>query len=435
MNVLVLGASGCIGSAVVHALRARRHRVLEAGRRAALHVDLTQPRPAAEWAALLRAREIDAVVNCAGILMQTKTGPFERVHARGPIELFEGAALAGVQRVVQISALGELDTPYLASKRAADAALLALPLAGTVLRPSLVYGPASQSGRLFATLAALPFVTLPGRGLQALAPLHVYELAEIVARCLEAHTPRTGEFQLGGPALAYREMLANYRHALGFGAPQWLPLPMPLMTLGARLAEWLPQRVYSRDTLALLHAGSLPGRDDTRTLLGRAPTALSAGLAITPPQPAIALQATLSAPLLTLLRASVATLWLATAAISLLWPEASGVFALLARCGFEGAAAQLVWLASCALNALLGALTLWRPTPLLYAVQLCAVFGYTAMAAWHVPALTIDHCGPLLKNLPLAALLVLLMFAAPTPTPAAKPRRMPAPRATATPSA
>ena len=34
MRVLVCGSTGCIGSAVVHALRARGHRVIEAARNA-----------------------------------------------------------------------------------------------------------------------------------------------------------------------------------------------------------------------------------------------------------------------------------------------------------------------------------------------------------------------------------------------------------------
>ena len=48
MKVLVCGATGCVGSAVVHALRSRGHRVVEGARgahdaRASLHVDFMQP--------------------------------------------------------------------------------------------------------------------------------------------------------------------------------------------------------------------------------------------------------------------------------------------------------------------------------------------------------------------------------------------------------
>jgi uncharacterized protein YbjT (DUF2867 family) len=134
MNVLVCGASGCVGGAVVNALRSRGHRVVEGGRgqaegRHSMHLDFMQPRSPEHWAQALAARQIEAVVNCAGILMQSRTQSFERVHAQGPIELFRGAALAGVRRVVQVSALGvssdaqSLAMPYLHSKLRADDAL------------------------------------------------------------------------------------------------------------------------------------------------------------------------------------------------------------------------------------------------------------------------------------------------------------------------
>jgi hypothetical protein len=72
-------------------------------------IDFMRERSPAEWAALLRARRVDAVVNCVGILIPDAGASFARVHTEGPIELFRGAALAGVGRVVQVSALGIRD--------------------------------------------------------------------------------------------------------------------------------------------------------------------------------------------------------------------------------------------------------------------------------------------------------------------------------------
>ena len=60
---------------------------------------------------------------------------------------------------------------------------------------------------------------------------------------------------------------------------------------------------------------------------------------------------------------------------------------------------------------MLGVLTLARPSPWLYALQSAAVVGYTAMAALNMPELTVDHCGPLVKNLPVLGLVVLLWLA------------------------
>lgn len=293
MRVLVCGSSGAVGGAVVQALRSRGHQPVAASRRGGWRIDFMAPVPPAAWARRLRAERIDAVVNCVGVLMARDGQRFERVHAQGPIELFEGAALAGVRRVVQVSALGAGTgtRPYLASKRQADEALLALPLQGTVLRPSLLLGPGCASTRLFATLAALPVIALPGSGAQRLAPLHVYELAEAVARCLERPDAITGVHELGGGStVSYRAMLAAYRAASMRGPALWLPLPMALMRATAVLAEALPQQVFSRATLALLADGNVPAHNAAAALLGRAPARLEDSLRVTPPVPATDLQ-------------------------------------------------------------------------------------------------------------------------------------------------
>jgi len=431
MRVLVCGATGCVGSAVAHALRSREHTVVEGSRRArdgrlSMHVDFMQACEPHEWAERLCAARIEVIVNCVGILMPSRRQSFERVHTAGPIELFEGAALAGVRRVLQVSALGAADAlkrapmPYLRSKLLADDALARLPLDWAVLRPSLIYGARSQSAALFATLASLPVIGLPGRGAQRVQPVHVYEVAEAIARLVE----RPGELrvvhELGGPsALSYRDMLAHYRVALGLGDALWLPLPMPLMRLNAWLAEALPQNVFCRDTIELLERGSVPAVNASATLLGREPSALAHGLAVTPPEPLVDLRVQLSPLLAAALRVSLAFMWLYTALISAVLPQESGVLRLLARCGFEGSSGIAVMVFSCALNLTLGMLTLLRPAPWLYAVQCAAVIGYTVTAAYNMPELTIDHCGPLVKNLPVLALVLLLwMSHAPRSTPA-----------------
>jgi uncharacterized protein YbjT (DUF2867 family) len=443
MKVLVCGATGAVGSAVVRALRSRGHAVEAASRQgnSGWRIDFMAPVAPQAWAERLRAARIDAVVNCVGVLMARGDQRFERVHERGPIELFEGAALAGVQRVVQVSALGagtahSRASAYLRSKQAADEALLALPLRGTVLRPALLFGPGCSSTRLFATLASLPVVALPGGGGQALRPLHVYELAEAIARCLEAPQPPLGVLELGGAqAVSYREMLAAYRRAIGAGPAVWLPLPMALMTATAAVAEWLPQRVFCRQTVELLAQGHVPAPNATGTLLGRAPATLEEGLRVTPPEAWLDLRISLAPPVALMLRSALALMWLWTAAVSALLPGASGLRELLQRCGFGDEALPWVLAASCLLNAGIGLalLVAWRQ-PLVHAVQAAAIVGYTATAAYFVPGLTLDHCAPLVKNVPLLAAALLLWLALPAdrPAPLAAQRRV---TARATPSA
>jgi len=423
MRVLVCGATGCVGTAVAAALRARGHQVVAGSRGAvagpnALHVDYAEPVAPAEWARRLAAQRIDAVVNCVGILIPIRGESFERVHAQGPIELFRGAALAGVRRVVQVSALGVggdpqgLATPYLHSKLLADETLAVLPLDAAVLRPSLIYGPRSPSARLFATLASLPVISLPGRGAQAVQPLHVFELAEAMARLIEQDAAIKGVYELAGPVpLSYREMLTTYRRALGLGDAVWLPLPMALMTFIALAAEALPQSVFSRDTLRLLARGSVTTANALPALLARAPSTLAHGLAVTPTTAMLDLRVVISPLVAWGMRAALAFMWIYTALISAALPSQSGVLHLLARCGLEGRAGIAALVVSCALNLTLGILTLARPSPWLYAVQAGAVLGYGLTAAFNMPELTLDHCAPLVKNVPVLMAVLLLWLA------------------------
>ncbi len=436
-RVLVCGATGSVGRAVVNALRARGHHVVTGARAAddtrhSLRVDFSQPVASAEWARRLREVQVDAVVNCVGILMPSAGQSFERVHTQGPIELFRGAALAGVKRIVQVSALGvghdaqALATPYLCSKLRADDALAALPVEWAVLRPSLIYGPHSQSARLFATLASLPVISLPGRGLQPVQPIHVFEVAEAVVRVLEDAAPANQVLELGGPqVLTYRQMLAAYRHALGLGDALWLPLPMPLMRATAWLAEAVPQKVFCRDTIGMLERGSVPTLNATAGLLGREPTPMAQGLVITVPEALVDLRVQLSLGVSMVMRAALAFMWAYTAFISLLLPQASGVLALLARCGLHGQAGVAALVFSCGLNLVLAVWVLRRPGPWVYALQFGAVMGYTLTAVAFMPELTLDHCGPLVKNLPVLGLIGLLWLAH-APRPAGVAHRVPA---------
>lgn len=290
MKVLVCGASGCIGGAVSRLLRERGHTVVAGGRQAGrapgeLQVDYTAGHDAAHWERALRDHGIEAVVNAVGVLLPSGRNTYDAVHARGPSALFEGAARAGVRRVVQVSALGvghgpdALQTPYATSKLAADDALRALGAAHgmdwAIVRPSLVYGPRSQSAGLFRLMTRLPVIGLPGGGDQPVQPIHVQDVAGVIVAMLERAEPIAREVELAGSApMRYRDMLAAFRRAQGLGQPLWLPVPMPAMKLTAWLAQALPQQALSPDTLTMLEHGNIARHNGAAEWLGREPVAM-----------------------------------------------------------------------------------------------------------------------------------------------------------------
>lgn len=411
MNILVCGANGFIGRALCQALARDGHRVLKGVRQARhadeIAVDYRVDTTPAAWADRLRG--IHVVVNAVGILREGDGGDFDRIHHRAPAALFDAAAQAGVRRVLQLSALGAQSgaTAYFRSKRAADDHLRALPVAHHILRPALVYGAQGASARFFRTLASLPLHALPAGGRQPLRPIHVDELAEIVARLVNrvADAPPVLDL-VGGTEVSFRQMLAVYRKAMGF-APAWtLAVPGALVGAGAALCDRLPGSILTRDTWRMLRAGNSGDAAATARALGRAPAGIDTF--IRPPEAPALRQQALAAWRPALLRGTLALIWLWTALCSaFIYPVADSL-ALLARVGLHGPVALAALYLAAALDAGFGLATLWRPGRRLWAAQLALVLGYSAVIAVALPEFLWHPFGPLLKNAAVIALLFIL---------------------------
>lgn len=207
-----------------------------------------------------------------------------------------------------------------------------------------------------------------------------------------------------GDTLSYRGLLQCYRHAMGMGRALFIPIPMGIMRITARLAEALPQRVLSRDTLSMLAGGNTSTGDDAARLLKRAP--IKAEQFIPAAQQAILRQEAVNGWALPVLHASLALMWIATAYFSLTQQDVS--LDLLGRCGIHGTAATIALYAAVTLDLLLGLLTLWRPTRTLWLAQIILVTVYTVIITLRLPEFWVHPFGPLLKNLPIVAMLLYL---------------------------
>lgn len=285
MNVLVLGAQGLLGRAIVHEMRAAGHHVTTAARRGAdLPVDFRHDLRVEALRALAHGQDI--VVNAIGILIERDGNTWDAVHHRAVQALCAACEAERVARIVHISALGVgtgLPGGYMASKLAGENALAAHAVDYAVVRPGLLVDAASPATRLFHALARLPVIALPGLqhpGASRIAPIAVTDVARCVARIASHPKALRRVIELNGPQiLSYRAMLAAWRAAQGKGRALWLPLPWWLMKLTAWPARWLPQKVFSLDTVRMLQAGVVSGRSETERWLGREAAPCVAGAA------------------------------------------------------------------------------------------------------------------------------------------------------------
>jgi nucleoside-diphosphate-sugar epimerase len=268
-RILVTGATGFVGRAVVAALTAEGEEVHAAVRHApeppfppgvavARHGDLAEP---VDWAPLLAG--IDFVVHLAGI---AHAGPgiaeehYDRVNHRATAALADAARAVGVSRAVFISSIraqtgpaadhvvSEADEPrptdpYGRSKLAAERAVARSGVPFTILRPVLVYGPGVKGNlRALMRLAALP-IPLPFGALTARRSLvSLANLAGAITFVLR-HDARAGEtYVVADPApLTLAEIVTALRRGLG-RKPGLVAVPPAVLrvALGAigRGANW-----------------------------------------------------------------------------------------------------------------------------------------------------------------------------------------------------
>jgi uncharacterized protein YbjT (DUF2867 family) len=340
-----------------------------------------------------------------GIFSEHGAQTFRRIHAQTPRALFTACREAGLTRVVQISALGadeHASSRFHRSKRAGDAALRAMVPTGTVLQPSLVFGANGASSRMLMTLAWLPLAVLPGGGRQSIQPIHVDDLAALVVRLLEARTRPPCLAAVGPQSLSLARYLALLRHALGGGRLRVIAIPSAwLARLGRLGAPWV-----DREALAMLDRGNTADPAPAAHWLGHP---LRPPRRFLPPGEVANLRVLLGwHAWATLGRLAVALVWLVTGALSLgLYPVA-GSLALLAQVGLHGAPARMALYGAAGFDLLLGLATLWlhrRALRLAYLAQAALILSYTAIVTVALPAFWLHPFGPILKNLPMLALI------------------------------
>ncbi len=416
MRILILGASGFIGSRIAAGLQDAGHGIVACGRdrdrlqrlfpvAEAMACDLAKD-TAAHWRA--RLDRVDAVVNAAGIFREHGANGFAQVHAAGPRALFEACAALKVSKLIQISAFGAgegAQTPFHLSKRAADDCCIELArqhgLAGwTVIRPSLVIGQGGQSTALFAALAALPWPLRLGGGTWRVQPLHVADLACAVRLLFEREASSPGVLNLVGPApMTTDELTGLLRRWLGLRPARQLPIPEWMLRAFVPFARLLAFDALSKESLTMLKQGNTASVAPLIKALNWTPREIGAALAAGPATEADLWHARLFF-LRPALRIGLALLWIVTAILSAFVFPLEKSIGMVAGLGVSNWQASALVYAGAAVDGVLGLALLLNVKPVLTGLlQLVTIAIFTALASFAVPGAWIDPLGPLTKNL------------------------------------
>ncbi|WFU10973.1 SDR family oxidoreductase [Rhizobium sp. CB3090] len=421
MKILILGATGFIGSVIAARLRRDGHMVTGLARnpdRARvkhpsigwIKADLAEMTDPSDWHAVLSSHQI--VINCAGALQDGLSDDLAATQEKAMLALYAAAARSAIELVVQISARTEgagQGQPFLATKRSADKALAASGLNHIILRPALVLGRNAHGGTaLLRALAAMPYLLPLIHAQSPVETVSVDDVAAVVSAAV------AGDFQSGtdidlaaSEMLTLRELVILHRSWLGLPPARVVPIPTGLarpMTWAADIAGTLGWRSPLRSTaMAVMSEGVLSRRDGQHLPSQRLATAVE----------------TLDAS-----PSGIQDLWFARLyllkpvmvfGLALFW-MLSGIIPLLAPTGAsrhflpfmpEGVAMALT-LITCFLDIALGAFVLVRPFARSALFGMLAVtLGYLAGGTLLEPSLWLDPVGPFVKVLPS----ILLTFA------------------------
>ena len=284
--VLVIGGSGFVGRHLASQLaRAGRSVIVPTRRREhAKHLILLPTVDVVEAdigdsATLERlVGSAGAVVNLVGILNERRDGDFAHVHVELVRSIVAACREVGVARLLHMSALGASPngpSRYLVSKGEAEAVVAASGLAWTIFQPSVIFGREDSFLNLFARLQRLlPIIALacPQARFQ---PVFVGDVARAFVRALTDDASHGRTYPLCGPAIyTLRELVAYVGELAGHRRPI-VPLGPSMSMLQARVMEWFPGPLMSRDNVLSMRQDSVCGCDFPERF-GFVPTALEA---------------------------------------------------------------------------------------------------------------------------------------------------------------
>ena len=409
MRILLIGASGLIGSEIAAALVGLPHQLTGLGRSLAprddmqwIRADLRDLTQAGDWTPLLA--NIDIVINASGVLQNGLGDSVTAVHEHAVYALLAACRSAGVGRLIQISAANaapDANSDFLASKGRADAAILCSDISHVILRPGLVIGRNAYGGsEMLRLAAALPWQIEPSHTgtIQCTA---MNDLVAAVLACLDLR--HTGSFDLvTAESLTLGEVIGLHRAWLGLPRARTLRLPVALLSPISTIADYLGwfgwRSPLRRNAMLALTQGITGDVTQSLSLLNRPAQSLRETLAKMPSGKADRWHARL-AILLPLALMTLFMFWMSSGVIGLIQIDRAS--ALLIAAQIPDPIARSLVIGGAVADMMLAIALIWRSyarTALLGTIAL--TLGYLIGATFIRPDLWIDPLAPLIKTVP-----------------------------------
>jgi uncharacterized protein YbjT (DUF2867 family) len=252
MRILVTGASGGIGSALIPRLAAEGHELRALSREPArvtvegaevLAGDVLtgaglQRALAGVEVAYYLVHSMEAAV--AELRAGTLTVAFPDRERLGAQRFASAAKRAGVRRIVYLGGprpAGEATSRHLRSRAEVERILIAAIPDSVALRASIVIGARSRSFRLLVRLVErLPLLALPAWRTRRVQPIDARDVVEMLLAAAGVSEVAGMSFEIGGrDALTYEEMLSRIAETMLISRPK-VRVDLSLTPIVARLA-------------------------------------------------------------------------------------------------------------------------------------------------------------------------------------------------------
>ena len=267
-NCLIFGASGQIGRHLIRKLTKNNYKVTAVTRNFhqkayvlktqanAGYIDIVETNIFNESKIKDLISKTDVCINLIGILFEKgKFNTFHNIHTVFPSLISKLCKEYNVQQFIQLSALGidqAKNSDYAKSKLEGDINIKNNFPNATILRPSVVVSVDDRLSTSFMTLLnRLPIFPLYYNGNTKFMPIHVSDLTEIIYQVILKNITSTIIECVGPETMTLKEMLQKLLKLIN-KKRLFIPLPLIIAKLTAKIFQLLPQPFITEDQLKLL---------------------------------------------------------------------------------------------------------------------------------------------------------------------------------------